>query len=135
MPKTILSPGTMLKTMLKKYQLTCTSLAKDIKVSYAMLRLITNDQAKISIPAAAKLAKYFNTVPEYWLVAQMKYDLAGAAKDKSLQKTIKSIPKVAKPVKTKAKAKAKAAPKQKRGKAAPARGRRTAKSSATRRGK
>jgi addiction module HigA family antidote len=91
MPKTTITPGSMLKTLLAKNALSVGALAKEIHTSDALLYLITQDKSRISVPVAFRLAKFFNTVPEYWLSAQLKFDVAKAANDKALQKALKSI--------------------------------------------
>jgi addiction module HigA family antidote len=91
MAKPIQAPGPFLQLMLDKYKLNPFKLAKDIQLSQSAVRLITIGKTKISVPVALRLAKYFNTNPEYWLVLQMRYDLAEAAKDKALNKVIKGI--------------------------------------------
>jgi addiction module HigA family antidote len=101
MAKTIQAPGPFLKLMLDKYKLNPFKLAKDIQLSQSAVRLITIGKTKISVPVALRLAKYFNTNPEYWLVLQMRYDLAEAAKDKALNKIIKGIPRAKKGAATK----------------------------------
>jgi hypothetical protein len=58
--------------------------------------MITIGKTKITTPVAMRLAKYFNTNPEFWLVMQMKWDIAEANKDKALMKIVKSISRVKK---------------------------------------
>jgi plasmid maintenance system antidote protein VapI len=38
-----------------------------------------------------RLAKYFTTKPEFWLLAQMEYDLEKASNNKTLAKALKGI--------------------------------------------
>ena len=45
---------------------------------------IVNGKAGISPTMALKLAKAFNTTPEFWLNMQQKYDLAQARKTAKL---------------------------------------------------
>jgi addiction module HigA family antidote len=80
--------------MLEKYNLNPFKLSKDIHLSQSAVRMITIGKTKITTPVAMRLAKYFKTKPEYWLVMQMKWDIAEASKDKALLKIVKSIPKV-----------------------------------------
>jgi addiction module HigA family antidote len=82
--------------MLEKYNLNPFKLSKDIKLSQSAVRMITIGKTKITTPVAMRLAKYFNTNPEFWLVMQMKWDIAEAAKDKALMKIVKSIARVKK---------------------------------------
>jgi addiction module HigA family antidote len=96
MQKSNQTPGTALKAMLEKHGLNCNRLAKAINMSNAMVRLLVLDKSPISVAAAFRLAKFFRNEPKYWLDIQMKYDLANAAKDKSLAKDISGITDVSK---------------------------------------
>ena len=93
MPKTKQSPGTLLLEFIDKYGINCNRLSKEIKCSQTALRLISLDKSRITTSIAVRLAKYFNTKPEFWLVAQMEYDLAKAENNKTLIKALKGIPK------------------------------------------
>jgi len=88
------TPGSILLDLFDKYNLNCNRLSREIKCSQTALRLISLDRSRITISIALRLAKYFGTKPEFWLLAQMNYDLAKAAKNKTLAKTLKNIPKV-----------------------------------------
>jgi addiction module HigA family antidote len=96
MPKTKKTPGSLLLELLDKYDLNCNRLSKEIKCSQTALRLISLDRSRITTSIAVRLAKYFGTKPEFWLLAQMEYDLGKAANNKTLTKTLKKIPKAAK---------------------------------------
>jgi addiction module HigA family antidote len=111
MAKKLQSPGAFLTLMLEKYKLNPFKLSKNIKLSQSAVRLITIGKTKITTPVAMRLAKYFNTNPEFWLAMQMKWDIAEASKDKKLVKIIKSISKV---TKASAGGKKKAAPAKKK---------------------
>jgi addiction module HigA family antidote len=96
MPKTKQSPGSLLLGLLDKYELNCNRLAKEIKCSQTALRLISLDRSRITTSIAMRLAKFFGNKPEYWLQAQMEYDLSAAAKNKALSNVLKNITKVGK---------------------------------------
>ena len=96
MPKTKQTPGSLLLQFLDKYDLNCNRLSKEINCSQTALRLISLDKSRITTSIAVRLAKYFSTKPEYWLLAQMDYDLAKAANNKSLAKALKGISKAGK---------------------------------------
>jgi addiction module HigA family antidote len=96
MPKTKKSPGTLLLEFLDKYNLNCNRLAKEINCSQTALRLISLDKSRITTSIAVRLAKFFSTKPEFWLTAQMDYDLAAAAQNKTLAKLLKGISNAAK---------------------------------------
>ena len=85
------SPGTLLLQLVTKYNLNCNRLSKEIKCSQTALRLISLDKSRITTSIAVRLAKYFDTKPEFWLLAQMDYDLAKAANNKTLAKQLKEI--------------------------------------------
>jgi len=96
MPKNSKTPGTELKSLLKKHGLNCNRLAKAINMSNAMVRLLVLDKSPVSIAAAFRLAKFFKTEAKYWLNLQLEYDLAKAAKDKKLAKELGGITDVGK---------------------------------------
>jgi addiction module HigA family antidote len=100
MPKTNQTPGTILLGLLEKYNLNCNRLSKEIKCSQTALRLISLDKSRITTSIAVRLAKFFSTKPEYWLLAQMEFDLAKAANKKTLVKQLKDISKAEDVIKT-----------------------------------
>jgi len=87
----IKTPGTLLLDFIKKNGLNCNRVAKEIKCSQTALRLISLDKSRITASVAVRLAKFFNTKPEFWLLTQMKYDLVKAANNKTLNMQLKSI--------------------------------------------
>jgi len=93
MPKTNQTPGSMLLEFIDKYEINCNRLSKEIKCSQTALRLISLDKSRITTSIAVRLAKYFSTKPELWLLAQMEFDLEKAANNKTLAKTLKNISK------------------------------------------
>jgi addiction module HigA family antidote len=97
MPKAKQTPGSILLGFLEKFDLNCNRLSKEIKCSQTALRLISLNKSRITTSIAVRLAKYFSTKPEFWLLAQLEYDLDKAANNKTLAKTLKSIPKAKKP--------------------------------------
>jgi len=90
------SPGTLLLELIEKHNTNCNRLSKEIKCSQTALRLISLDKSRITTSIAVRLAKFFNTKPEFWLLAQMDYDLLKAADNKTLTKQLKLIPCVVK---------------------------------------
>ncbi|MCL2264948.1 MAG: HigA family addiction module antitoxin [Treponema sp.] len=81
---------------LDKYDLNCNRLSKEINCSQTALRLISLDKSRITTSIAVRLGKYFSTKPEFWLLAQMDYDLEKASNNKSLAKALKGISKAGK---------------------------------------
>jgi len=96
MAKTKQTPGSLLLEFLEKHDLNCNRLSNEIKCSQTALRLISLDKSRITTSIAVRLAKYFGTKAEFWLVAQMEYDLAKAANNKTLAKQLKGISKAGK---------------------------------------
>ena len=75
MPNTKQTPGSLLLEFLDKYRLNCNRLSKEVKCSQTALRLISLDRSRITSQSAVRLAKFFDTKPELWLLAQMEFDL------------------------------------------------------------
>jgi len=96
MSKTKQTPGSLLLEFLEKYNLNCNRLSKEIKCSQTALRLISLDKSRITPSIGVRLAKFFNTKPEFWLLAQMEFDLEKAAENKTLNKALKGISMVGK---------------------------------------
>jgi len=101
MPKIKQTPGTLLLEYLDKYNLNCNRLSKEIKCSQTALRLISLDKSRITTAIAVRLAKYFTTKPEFWLLAQMDYDVEKAANNKTLEKILKGIDRADRPARQK----------------------------------
>jgi addiction module HigA family antidote len=93
MTKTKQTPGSLLLEHIRNYNLNCNRVSKEIKCSQTALRLISLDKSRITTSIAFRLAKYFGTKPEFWLLTQMDYDLKKAVNNKTLNKTLKGIPK------------------------------------------
>jgi len=87
------SPGSLLLELINRNDLNCNRLSKEIKCSQTALRLISLDKSRITTSIAVRLAKYFGTKPELWLLSQMEYDLVKAANNKTLQKQLNGISK------------------------------------------
>ncbi|WP_036484360.1 HigA family addiction module antitoxin [Myxosarcina sp. GI1] len=70
------SPGEMLKEeFLEPMRLTQQQLADGIGVSYQRINELINGKRGITISTALRLAKYFNTSPDFWLNLQRANDL------------------------------------------------------------
>jgi len=91
MQKATTSPGKLLLEFIGRYDQNCNRLSKEIKCSQTALRLISLDKSRITTSIAVRLAKYFDTKPELWLLSQMEYDLVKAADNKNLQKLLKKV--------------------------------------------
>ncbi|WP_461246338.1 HigA family addiction module antitoxin [Treponema sp. R6D11] len=93
MTKTKLSPGSLLLDYIRNYNLNCNRVSKDIKCSQTALRLISLDKSRITTSIAFRLAKYFGTKPELWLLTQMDFDLKKAVNNKTLNNALRGISK------------------------------------------
>ncbi len=60
--------------------LTIEEIAKGLKTTRKNLSAIINGKQSVTPEMALKLAKAFNTTPEFWMHAQENYDLAQARK-------------------------------------------------------
>jgi addiction module HigA family antidote len=70
-------PGQILDTRyIKAHQLTITEVANALGIARKNLYAVIKGDYAISVDMAFKLSKAFDTTPEYWLKAQLNYDLA-----------------------------------------------------------
>jgi len=90
------TPGEFLANMLEKYRISIPRLSGDIGLSQSAVRLVILGKAKITVPVALRLARYFGTNAEYWLNMQMRWDLGEAAQDRELMDAVMGISKAAK---------------------------------------
>lgn len=68
-------PGKILLRGIKDYKLTVYRVAKDTGIPRSTLDAIVNERRPVSPENALRLARYFNTSPEYWINLQAGYDL------------------------------------------------------------
>ena len=97
MPKTTQTPGSVLLSLMDEYQLNPYTLSREISLSHSAIRQIISGKSKLSVPAALRLAKFFDKTPAYWLDLQRDTDLGEAEKDKELIAVLKGISRVKKP--------------------------------------
>ena len=77
-------PGQILEELyIKPHQLTITEVAEALGIARKNLYAIINGDYSISVEMAFKLSKAFGTTPEFWLQAQLNYDLARGYKESS----------------------------------------------------
>jgi len=77
-------PGQILEELyIKPHQLTITEVAEALGVARKNLYAVINGEYAISVEMAFKLSKAFDTTPEFWLQAQLNYDLAKGYKESS----------------------------------------------------
>jgi addiction module HigA family antidote len=70
-------PGQILEELyIKPHRLTITEVAGALGVARKNLYAVIKGEYAISTEMAFKLSKAFDTTPEFWMQAQMNYDLA-----------------------------------------------------------
>ena len=74
----LIHPGEHLADFLEKLGITQYRLAKDIQVSPGRIHEIIQGKRGISANTALRLARYFDTSPDYWMNLQGHYDLGMA---------------------------------------------------------
>ncbi|EKE03969.1 MAG: XRE family plasmid maintenance system antidote protein [uncultured bacterium] len=79
-------PGILIKDNIETLGLSVTEFALKLGVSRQIVSRIINQKAGVSVEMALKLAKAFNTTPEFWLNMQQKYDLAQARQTVNVDK-------------------------------------------------
>jgi addiction module HigA family antidote len=97
MAKTQNTPGAALQSFIEKYRINPFLLSKEIKLNYKTVLDIIKGKAKITVPTALKLGKYFNNSPEYWLDLQLSSEINKLSADKKFLSIIKNIQKVEMP--------------------------------------
>ncbi len=84
----------LLEEFLKPIELSQNRLALDIRVPARRINEIVLGRRRVTPDTALRLARYFNTSPQFWLGLQMDYDL-DAAEDKlagTIEKEIQPLP-------------------------------------------
>ncbi len=80
-------PGEILREdFLPEYSLTAGSLAKALHVPRDRIEKLVREKRAVTADTAMRLARYFDTTPQFWLNLQANFDLASVAEDE-----IKSI--------------------------------------------
>ena len=81
----------LLEDFLKPLGISQYRLAKDIHVPLRRINEIALGRRGISADTALRLARYFNTTPQFWLNLQSHYELdtARLATQRSIEKTIR----------------------------------------------
>ena len=75
-------PGQILEELyIKAHNLTITEVAGALGIARKNLYAVIKGEYSVSVEMAFKLSKAFDTTPEFWLQAQMNYDLAQGYKD------------------------------------------------------
>ena len=97
MPKTAQTPASVINALMIEYQLNPNSLSKAVGLSQSAVRLIAIGKARVTVPIAIRLAKFFSQTPDFWINLQIQEEMRAAANDKDLQAALKSISKAVKP--------------------------------------
>lgn len=85
-------PGELLYELyLEPLKLTVTEAADKLLITRPNLSAILNGKAGISPVMAVKLAKAFNTTPQYWLNLQANYDLWQVMQNDEVAKNVKVL--------------------------------------------
>ncbi|MEO1889274.1 MAG: HigA family addiction module antitoxin [Cycloclasticus sp.] len=69
-------PGVFLQELLEEMKITPYRLAKDTFMPATRVGDIIKKRRSITPDTALRLAKYFNTTPDYWVSLQSSYDLS-----------------------------------------------------------
>lgn len=93
-------PGQILEALyIKPHRLAITDVAEALGIARKNLYAILKGEYAISVEMAFKLSKAFDTTPEFWLQAQLHFDLAKGYKESGRIKIKSLIPKTAKSIK------------------------------------
>jgi len=65
----------LLEEFLEPLQLTQTELANEIGVPFQRINDLVNGRRGITTDTALRLARYFNTTPDFWLNFQRRWDI------------------------------------------------------------
>ena len=71
-------PGEILREEMEELGLSANALAKALNVPANRITAILNEQRSITGDTALRLAKYFDTTPEFWMNLQTAYDVKKA---------------------------------------------------------
>ena len=92
---TAIHPGQHLAQELKEAGLSATELARRLDVPTNRITGILNGQRAITGDTALRLAHFFGTSPEFWLMLQSLYELRMA--ERKAGKSIKALPRLNRP--------------------------------------
>jgi addiction module HigA family antidote len=84
-------PGeTILEDYLKPLNMSINRLSIELRVPATRMTEIVNGRRGITADTALRLARYFNTTPQFWLNLQSSFDLAVASErnEKEIRRTI-----------------------------------------------
>jgi antitoxin HigA-1 len=71
-----LHPGEILREQfMAEFQLSINRLARDLRVPVTRIAEIVHERRAVTPDSALRLARYFGTTPEFWILLQSTYDL------------------------------------------------------------
>jgi addiction module HigA family antidote len=85
-------PGEILREELIELDLSANALAKALGVPANRITAILNEQRSITGDTALRLAKYFDTTPEFWMNLQAAYEVKRAIQEsgREIERTVKT---------------------------------------------
>jgi addiction module HigA family antidote len=90
-------PGEILKEELEGLELSANALAQALAVPTNRITAILNEQRSVTADTALRLARYFQTTPEFWMNLQASYDVKVAKQQNGgeIERTVKPAAKIA----------------------------------------
>jgi antitoxin HigA-1 len=86
------SPGEMLLAeFLEPLKMTQTELAERIGVPYVRVNELVNGKRRVTPSTALRLAKIFNTSPQFWLNSQLAQDIYAATHNEEEARAVEEI--------------------------------------------
>ena len=85
-------PGEIFRDELNELGLSANALAKALGVPANRITAILNEQRSITGDTALRLAKYFDTTPEFWMNLQAAYEVKRAIQEsgREIERTVKT---------------------------------------------
>ena len=75
-------PGEILREdFLPDYSMTPGSLARALRVPRDRIEKLVREKRSLTADTALRLARYFNTTPQFWMNLQANFDLASVPRD------------------------------------------------------
>ena len=90
----LITPGeVLLEEFMKPLGVSQNKLARDLDVPMDRINKIVHGRRAITADTALRLARYFNTTPEFWLNLQTRYELKKARRELggAIERDIRSI--------------------------------------------
>lgn len=85
-------PGKILREEMEELELSANALSKALNVPANRVTAILNEQRSITGDTALRLARYFDTTPEFWMNLQTTYDVKKAMLEsgKEIERNVKT---------------------------------------------